>query len=48
MAEFGEAVVGACSSAWKEVAEERGGAVRGGLAAERVIRHTAQFALQPQ
>lgn len=48
MAESGEAVAGACSSPWKQVAEERGGTVSRGLAVEGIFRHAAPCALQPQ
>jgi len=41
VAEFGQAVAGACSSVWEEVAEERRFTVRRGLAAEGRIGHPA-------
>lgn len=49
VAEFRKAVAGACSSLWKreEVAEERGGTVTRGLAAEGVFGHAADSLSQP-
>jgi hypothetical protein len=48
VAEFGEAVAGACSCPREEEAEERGGAVRRGLATEGIFGHAADWASQPE
>jgi hypothetical protein len=47
VAELGEVLAGACSSLREEEAEERRGAVGGGLTAEGQFRHAAGRMSQP-